>query len=436
MHNLNDEKVMFMNKSKDEVERATYELGCVIEKNPSTKEASCSEVWTVSQLNSAVSKLLSDEISHVWVIGELSNVTLASSGHWYFVLKDATAQVRAVMFRKSAEKLTFKPKEGVRVQVYARTGLYESRGDFQLTVSVMQPAGAGDLYQRFLALKDSLGKKGLFDAERKRSFPSPVRVVGVVTSARAAALRDVLTTLRKRAPRLKVILYPCLVQGSEAPNEIVEALSVANKRKECDVLLLVRGGGSIEDLWAFNESVVAYAIAESLIPIVSGVGHETDFTIADFVADFRAATPTAAAVLVSPDCKEQMTSLMHLYPRLARYWRRYVEHMEQKIDFTARLLRSPKILWRQRVDSVQAFAIQLQRLMRLSLMQLNNSVNQMNLAMELMDPEAVLGRGYALVRDVRGRILLDSTSVSVGDSLCVSLARGSLFADVQSICGG
>ena len=246
------------------------------------------ETLSVSQLNRAVAALLERGLPPLGVVGEISNFTRAASGHWYFTLKDAGAQVRAVMFRGRAQGVGFVPREGDRVEVRALAGLYAARGDFQLTVEAMRRAGAGDLYQRFLQTKERLQREGLFEAERKRALPALPRAVGVVTSPQAAALRDVLTTLRRRAPQVPVILYPSAVQGADAPAGLLAALVAAGARGECDVLLLVRGGGSIEDLWAFNDEALARAIAASPVPVVSGVGHETDFTIADFVADARA----------------------------------------------------------------------------------------------------------------------------------------------------
>ena len=230
-----------------------------------------------------------------WVSGEISNFTRASSGHWYFTLKDNAAQVRAVMFRGRAQYADFQPREGDKVEVRALVTLYAPRGDYQLSVEAIRRAGVGNLYEAFLRLKAQLTQEGLFDPERKRALPVFPKTVGIVTSPQAAALRDILTALRRRAPHVNVILYPTPVQGDGAGNKIAQAIATAADRAECDVLLVCRGGGSIEDLWAFNEEIVARTIAHSPIPVIAGIGHETDFTIADFAADLRAATPTAAA---------------------------------------------------------------------------------------------------------------------------------------------
>ncbi len=258
-------------------------------------------VLSVRELNLAAKQLIEGGLPLLWVRGEISNFVSAASGHWYFSLKDEAAQVRCVMFRHKSQYLDFKPANGMQVEVLALATLYEARGDFQLTLEKMRPAGLGALYEAFERLKAKLEGEGLFDAERKRDLPLLPKQIGIVTSLQAAALRDVLRTLANRMPSVPVLLYPVPVQGEGAGQKIAQAIRTASQRAECDVLIVCRGGGSIEDLWAFNEEVVARAIAASHIPVVSGVGHETDFTIADFVADLRAATPTAAAQAVVPD---------------------------------------------------------------------------------------------------------------------------------------
>ena len=238
-------------------------------------------VLTVSELNSTAAKILEHSFPLLWVSGEISNLTKAASGHWYFTLKDNNAQVRSVMFRGKAQSVGFIPKDGDKVEVRAVVTLYTARGEFQLNVEAMRHAGLGSLYEAFLRLKAKLGDEGLFDEERKRNLPVFARTIGIVTSPQAAALRDILTTLSRRAPHVNVILYPTPVQGEDAAGKIASAITLASVRAECDVLLICRGGGSIEDLWSFNEEVVARAIAACSIPTISGVGHETDFTIAD-----------------------------------------------------------------------------------------------------------------------------------------------------------
>ena len=256
---------------------------------------------TVTELNRRSRQVLENQFGLIWVVGEISRATLASSGHWYFVLKDEGAAIDCAMFKGRAQYLDFKPENGLKVEVRARVTVYEPRGAYQLAVEQMRHAGLGALFEAFEKLKARLGKEGLFDEARRKPLPAHPRAIAIVSSPAAAALRDILTTLARRAPMVPVILYPTLVQGEGAAAQVARAIATANARRECDVLIVARGGGSLEDLWAFNDEAVARAIAASAIPVVSGVGHETDFTIADFAADLRAPTPTAAAELASPD---------------------------------------------------------------------------------------------------------------------------------------
>jgi len=253
------------------------------------------DILTVSELNEAVARLLEDSFDVCWVRGEVSNFTPAASGHWYFTLKDNGASVRAVMFRSRALAVGFVPKSGDSVEIKGRVTLYEARGEYQIQVDQLRRAGLGSLFEAFLALKSKLASEGLFDQENKREITTHPRAIGVITSLSAAALRDVLTALERRAPHVPVVIYPAMVQGVDSALQLRQALAIANERQEVDTLLMVRGGGSIEDLWSFNDEALARDISASVIPVVSGVGHETDFTIADFVADLRAPTPTAAA---------------------------------------------------------------------------------------------------------------------------------------------
>lgn len=440
----------------------------------SANEATAREILSVSQLNRAIAQLLQRSVPPVWVCGEISNATHAASGHWYFTLKDAGAQVRAVLFRGRAQYLTFVPRNGDRVEVRAVVALYEARGEFQITVEAMRLAGAGDLFQRFTRLKEKLQAEGLFEAARKRALPAFPRVVGVVTSPRAAALRDVLTTLRRRAPGVAVIVYPALVQGVEAPAALIAALRAAGQRRECDVLLLVRGGGSIEDLWAFNDEALARAIVASPISVVSGVGHETDFTIADFVADERAPTPTAAAAQVVPDRRELVERVMRAAARLERGWGRRIESIEQRLDTAARLLRSPSAQWQARAHRLHALTQRIVAFGRLTLQQralqldrlspavraprtdlaeqrlahlagrlrggleqrfarLDERAARAAAALELVSPRGVLARGYAIVQDRQGRVVASVQRAACGDALRVTLVDGRIDAEVRAV---
>lgn len=439
----------------------------------SENRATTREILTVSELNRAVAGILERNLPVVRVEGELSNVVRAASGHWYFSLKDASAQVRCVMFRGRARNVDFSPRDGDRVEVLALATLYEARGEFQLNVEAMRRAGAGDLYRRFLELKDRLQREGLFDAARKRPLPAHPAAIGIVTSPQAAALRDVLTTLRRRAPAIPVVVYPTQVQGAEAPAQIAAAIGRAGSRRDCEVLLLVRGGGSIEDLWSFNDERVARAIAACPLPVVVGVGHETDFTIADFVADLRAPTPTAAAELVAPDRRELARGALRLAQRLQMAMRRRLDRAAQRLDTGTRLLRPPSAQWRDRARRVAALAQRLaaagnaQRLRRAgaldrlaarmrapradlarqrlealerrlasaareALAQRGRRVDAAAAALALVSPQAVLDRGYAIVSSPDGAVLRDAARARPGDALSVRLASGRLDATVTA----
>ncbi len=277
-----------------------------------------SDIYSVSRLNREVRGVLTDHFSTIWVEGELSNLARPSSGHLYFTLKDSSAQVRCALFRMQRRTLGFSPKEGDQVLVKAQVGLYEPRGDYQLLVERMEESGDGALRRAFEALKQRLFDEGLFDAERKQPIPPLPQQIGVITSPSGAAIHDILTVLKRRFPALPVIVYPVPVQGEEAKIRIARAIAIADRRQECDVLILARGGGSLEDLWAFNEEILARAIDECTIPIITGIGHEIDVTIADFVADLRAATPSAAAEAVSPEQSEWLAQLNGQMLRLRR----------------------------------------------------------------------------------------------------------------------
>jgi exodeoxyribonuclease VII large subunit len=299
------------------------------------------DVIPVSVLNRAIGTMLERSFPLLWVAGEVSNFTRAASGHWYFSIKDQQAQMRCVMFRGRAQYAEFTPREGDRIEVRAVVTIYEPRGEIQLNVEAVRRTGQGRLYEAFLRLKAQLEAEGLFAPERKRPLPAHPRAIGIVTSLQAAALRDVLTTLARRAPHIPVIVYPAPVQGAGSAEKLVAAVEAASARGEVDVLVVCRGGGSIEDLWSFNDEALARAIAASAMPVVSGVGHETDFTIADFAADLRAPTPTGAAELVSPQRALLLREVGERQAALARGMRRMLERRAQQLDWLARRLVSP-----------------------------------------------------------------------------------------------
>ncbi len=424
-------------------------------------------VITVSALNSAVAKLLEQHFRLMWISGEISNFTRAASGHWYFTLKDAQAQVRAVMFKSRAEHTPFLPKEGDKVEVCALVSLYTPRGDFQLSIESIRRAGIGNLFEKFLQLKEQLTHEGLFDIERKRTIPRFIRTVGIITSPNAAALRDILTTLQRRAPHVRIILYPTPVQGQNAAVEIANTLTLASVRNECDVLLLCRGGGSIEDLWSFNEEIVARTIVQSAIPIITGIGHETDFTIADFAADLRAATPTAAAEQASRTQKALLTDIAHQAQRLTKAIHQYLNNHNQTLDWLRHRLVSPhikiaqekQVLFQLTKDLQRALSLKFQTAhqtfekiharflyttpqcapyqkqikqysQRLSLsfhhylQQQRSKLNTMHNQLTVLNPQNTLKRGYAIVADEEKHILRHPDEVHTQQKLTLHLAKG------------
>jgi len=386
---------------------------------------------SVSALLRSVRDTLERRFPLAWIGGEISNFRPASSGHWYFTLKDEAAQVDCVMFRSRTAALNWEPAEGMRVEARALVTLYEPRGRFQLNVEHMRRAGLGPLYERFLKLKAQLENEGLFDPAAKREIPAFPACIGVVTSRQAAALRDVLTTLQRRNPSIPVIVYPVPVQGDGAAAKIAATLALANARAECDVLLLVRGGGSIEDLWQFNEEVVARAIRASSIPVVVGVGHETDVTIADFAADRRAPTPTAAAEMVSPSREELLARVVELAQRASREALRRIEYAMQLVDALSRRLVHPRERLRTSRQLLEQLAA---RLASAAARRLDNFAAQLaalKAGLVSLNPGAVLERGYSLTRNAQGEVVVDAGRVAEGDRLTTTLAKGWIESEVR-----
>lgn len=433
-------------------------------------------VLSVTALNQQVARLLERSFPLVWIGGEISNFTRAASGHWYFTLKDDAAQVRAVMFRSRAQMAGFTPREGDKVEVRALVTLYGARGDYQINVEAIRRAGVGQLYEAFLRLKEKLAAQGLFDADRKRALPLFARSIGIVTSPQAAALRDVLTALRRRAPHVRIVLYPAPVQGQFAADKIAEAIMTASRRAEVDVLLVCRGGGSIEDLWSFNEECVARAIDACAIPVISGVGHETDVTIADFAADVRAATPTAAAELAATPRADWLASLEGDALDLQRAMERRLHDASQGLDNLSRRLLSPsaqighqrlKLLslatamthavklpvnrhglllaqlqqrWSRHRPDMRALRARLasdSRHLNASLCSQvrarREALNALAAQLELLNPQRTLERGYAIVRDAKGQIVRDPAQIHARDTLTVRLANGSAEVGVAQV---
>jgi exodeoxyribonuclease VII large subunit len=387
-------------------------------------------VLSVSQLLRGVRDTLERRFPLQWIGGEVSNLRPAASGHLYFTLKDESAQVDCVMFKGRAAHLDWQLADGQRVEARALVTLYEPRGRFQLNVEAMRRAGLGPLFERFLRLKEKLEKEGLFDAAAKRPVPPHPRQIGVVTSLAAAALRDVLTTLRRRNPAIPVVVYPAPVQGEGAAAKLAQALAAANRRAECDVLLLVRGGGSIEDLWQFNEEVLARAIRASAIPVVVGVGHETDFTIADFAADERAPTPTAAAELASPRRDALLSQVAEAALRLSRETMRRIETAMQTVDALARRLVHPAERLRTSRQHLQHLAARLSAAMKHEFAQLRSLLEKHQAVLSGLDHRTVLARGYSLTLNARREIVRSASMVALGERIVTTLAAGEIESDV------
>lgn len=433
-------------------------------------------VLTVSALNQAVARMLERNFPLAWVSGEISNFTRAASGHWYFTLKDEAAQVRAVMFRGRAQYAGFMPREGDKVEVRALVTLYAPRGDYQLNVEAIRRAGVGNLYEAFLQLKEKLNAEGLFDPARKRPLALFARTIGIVTSPQAAALRDILTTLRRRAPHVQVILYPTPVQGEGAAQKIAQAIRTASERTECEVLLVCRGGGSIEDLWSFNDEGVARAIVACSMPVISGVGHETDFTIADFAADLRAPTPTAAAEMAAAPRADWLAMLQAHADDLTRAFKRQLADSAQTLDWLSRRLVSPSAYIAHERLKLRGLQTRLAHATRTPLSQARFSVSRLQLRLaaqlpktdaarsrvqddarrmstqittvlaqrrqalaalaaqlDLLNPQRTLERGYAMVLDSKGRIVRAPKELRPREIVTVRLAEGSAEVGIATV---
>lgn len=445
---------------------------------PSPRVPSRPQALSVSELTRQVRHLLEVSFLQVYVEGELSGLSRPSSGHWYFSIKDAKSQIKCAMFRPRNQHIQMPPKEGDQVMLRAKVSLYEARGDFQLIVEAIEPAGLGALQRAFDALKARLLAEGLFAAEHKQLLPTLPRHIGVVTSATGAAIHDILSVLERRFPGIPVSLYPSAVQGRQAAGEIVAAIELANRHGLCDVLIVGRGGGSLEDLWPFNEETVARAIFASTIPIISAVGHEVDFTIADFVADLRAPTPSAAAEKLSPNQQDWLDQLSRLEERLLlaarrrlaslgdmlerlrrglRDPRRQLQDQAQRLDELDQRLRvgmqvqlrrhderfcqartrmaaqSPQRLLAPAAERIELLARRLERALVQKQERLNQRFQLATSKLDLVSPLATLGRGYAIVGSATRPILRRADEVQAGDRITARLAHGRLHCQVERI---
>ncbi|HVJ47876.1 exodeoxyribonuclease VII large subunit [Desulfitobacterium sp.] len=392
-------------------------------------------IWTVAELTTEISRTLSDndELVSCWVSGELSNYkNHRPSGHWYFTLKDQSSSIKAVMFRSRAERVRFIPQDGMKVLLRGSVKVYERDGNVQLYVDELQPSGLGALYLAFEQLKQRLSAEGLFDPERKKPIPRIPRRVGIVTSPTGAAIRDILKVMGRRDPNLSWVLAPAAVQGELAPREVAQAIARLNRYGNIDVLIVGRGGGSLEELWAFNTEEVARAIADSNIPVISAVGHETDVTIADMVADLRAPTPSAAAELAIPVFQELRLNLENLNSRLQVGIQAQIARKREKINGLAASGPLLNPLWRieqnrQRLDNVSSA---LQQEMTRFVSDKNGILKLLATKLDLLSPLAILGRGYSLTYSSEGKIIRSSTEANTGDHVKVRLHEGSLTCQV------
>jgi exodeoxyribonuclease VII large subunit len=395
------------------------------------------DIYTVGRLNREARLLLEAGLPPLWVEGELSNFSSPASGHWYFTLKDRDAQIRCAMFRARNLGTGFRPRDGQQVMLRARVSLYEPRGDFQLLVESMEDAGEGALRREFEKLKARLAAEGLFEAALKRPLPAMPRRIAVITSPTGAAVRDILHILARRFPPAAVLVYPVPVQGAAAAEAIVQAIDRASAGRECDVLILARGGGSIEDLWCFNDERVARAIRRCSLPVVTGVGHEIDFTIADFAADVRAPTPSGAAELVVPDRLTLLAALRAGMSRLRLSISRQVSrNTERHLSLAARLQRAhPGSQLAQQAQRLDDFDQRLRKSWERQLQRLQHRLLLAQRGLDAISPLATMERGFAIVATSRGALVTDAAQIAVGDALALRFARGGASASVTAIQG-
>ena len=435
------------------------------------------QIFSISELNRRVRQLLEINFPMLWVEGEISNFACPASGHWYLSLKDKNAQVRCAMFRNANQRVKFRPKNGMQVLVRCKPGLYEDRGDYQLIIEHMEEAGFGALQRQFEELKAKLSAEGLFSPENKRPVPASTGHIGIITSTTGAAIKDILSVLKRRFPAIKISIFPTAVQGDEAPAQIIKALADANSCQHLDALIISRGGGSLEDLWSFNTEEVARAIAASRLPIISAVGHEIDFTIADFVSDLRAPTPSAAAELISPDGQQMHAQFSRYQSLLYDIQRRMLGGYQQQLGHLQKRLQHPGTKLQQQAQHLDHLDIRLRRAisakleayriqgnqlteqlcrqspkyqieakqqkLSLAVKQLKKAINQKQERLELklvqsmhlldtVSPLKTLGRGYAVVRNTDGKVINSIDGVTTGDSLTGQLADGQLLLAVTA----
>ena len=391
------------------------------------------KVFSVKEINRLVRELLEQSFPSFWISGEISNFISASSGHWYFSLKDDEAQVRCTMFKNKNMAADWVPKNGEKIEAKCFIGLYEARGEYQLNIELIRHAGIGLLSEAFNQLKEKLLKEGLFETSRKKLIPQFPKSIGIITSPTGAAIEDILITLKRRSPHIPIFIYPSLVQGKEAPLAIVKAIETANIRMECDVLILARGGGSIEDLWAFNEEIVARAIVASKIPTITGVGHETDTTIADFVSDLRAPTPTGAAELVTSHTVELIKTIQVYKNQLNKVMAGVIRELMQKIDYLEKRLISPRQQIQRQKEQIHQYIQRINQSMKNAMIQYRLNIDKLKLNLDHLSPHAVLSRGYSIITNVDGQIVNNANQLKLDDKIRIQLNHGQADATISDL---
>ncbi|MDQ8039188.1 MAG: exodeoxyribonuclease VII large subunit [Rickettsiella sp.] len=390
-------------------------------------------IYNVSELNQLVQNLLEDTFLPLWIEGEISNFACPSSGHWYFSLKDKNSQVRCALFQGRYRYKDLQPKDGMQVLLRAKISLYPVRGEFQLIVDQLELAGEGALRKAFEKLKTQLAAEGLFDPRNKKTLPILPKTVGIITSKTGAALRDICAVLKKRFAAIGVIIYPCLVQGKTAATQIVRQIQLANQRQECELLILARGGGSLEDLWPFNEENVAKAIFKSDLPIISAIGHETDFTIADFVADCRAATPSVAAQLASPDSQAYQQTLVKTVKRLIKFIQYQFNTYQQQLDNLSKRCRHPRQRLQDSVQRLDDFTQRLNLAMKTQLEIRQQTLLGLSRTLHAVSPLASLARGYAIITHSETKqIIREINQINLGDKITAEIATGKLLCQIEN----
>ena len=394
------------------------------------EDSDSQKIFSITELNRMVKNALQHNFEIMWIKGEISNFISAASGHWYFSLKDSQAQVRCAMFRGSNNKIDWAPKNGDLIEARVQVGLYEARGEYQLNIEYIQRAGMGALFEKFNQLKNKLESLGLFDVSSKKSIATHPSSIGVITSPDGAVIKDVISTLRRRNKSVSIIVYPTLVQGEAAPEGIIKAINIANTRNEVDTIILCRGGGSIEDLWAFNSEALAFEIFNSSIPIISAVGHQTDFTISDFVADIRAATPTGAAELISESLEQTVIQIETYKKIMSDIINERLQSLSQKIDILEKRLVSPSEKLLMQLEVTTNLRKRLKFNFEKKLESYKNKINSLEQNLFHLNPNSILSRGYSIIFDQNKNIINSSSKVASDDKINIKFHHGNAQAKI------